>query len=433
VFDRGGDHAVRARTEGDALEVDNQRFLAVKTWPAIKVLCIDGRPSAEPYRGAADHLAAALAPQGDASERGPVEVDAAGESALMERDLRRYDCVFLCEVPQLTADEARVLDAYLKNGRSLVVFLGDGVLPERYNRELGGDAGRPRVLPARLGPLVREPQYQVDPLDFRHPIAQAFRGRGRAALLSTPVLRHFRLQLPKQGNPQVALALPSGDPLIVTEDIHRGRVVLVATSAGDTLWSPLPLWPSFVPLVQEILSFCISGQQQQQNVLVGRPLGAPLPSGATEVALVRQSFDPDKEPIPVRTVLDADRTAWTCSDTSQSGLYTAGFAAEADRARQPDRGEADDAGAADDRTQKFAVHIDTVESNLTQLSPERLADAVWKGVPFEYQTTWQTLDEQAVGVAAGADVYLQVYLLYAVMGLLLLETLLAWRFGHHAA
>ena len=144
------------------------------------------------------------------------------------------------------------------------------------------------MLPARLGPRRRQPQYQVDPLDFRHPLVQAFRGRGRAALLSTPVLRYFRLQLPKQTAAQVALALPSGDPLIVTEDIHRGRVVLVATSAGDTAWTPLPLWPSFLPLVQEILAYCVSGQQQQQNVLVGRPLGAPLPAGATQVALLRQ-------------------------------------------------------------------------------------------------------------------------------------------------
>lgn len=433
VFDRGGDRAVRACTAGDALELDNQRFLAVKVWPAIKVLCIDGRQSAEAYRGAADHLAAALGPPGKHAGHTPVEVEVAGENALLERDLRRYDCLFLCEVPQLTADEARVLEAYLKNGRSLVFFLGEGVLPERYNRELAGDDGRPRVLPARLGSVVREPQYQVDPLEFRHPIAQVFRGRGRAALLSTPVLRHFRLQLPEESKAQVALALPSGDPLIVTEELHRGRVVLVATAAGDTAWSPLPLWPSFVPLVQEMLSFCISGQQRQQNVLVGRPLGGPLPAGALKVALTRRSFDPDKEPVAVPAPLDADRTAWTCADTSKSGLYAASFTAEAESGRPPQRSDAPEASVEDDRTQKFAVNLDTAESNLTQLSPERLADTVWKDVPFEYQTTWQTLDEQAVGVAGGADLYLQVELLYAVLGLLLLETLLAWRFGHHAA
>jgi hypothetical protein len=432
VFDRGGDHTIRARTEGDALEIDNQRFLALKVRPAIKVLCIDGRPSTEPYRGAAGHLATALAPQGNLPERGPVEVDVAGESALGDRDLRRYDCVFLCEVPQLSADDARVLDIYLKNGGSLAIFLGDGVSADRYNRELGGQGGRPCLLPALVGPLLREPQYQVDPLDFRHPLATAFRGQGRAALLSTPVLRYFRLQLPKQGNAQVALALPSGDPLIVTEDIHRGRVVLVATSASDIAWSPLPLWPSFLPLIQEILSYCISGRQQQQNVFVGRSFGAALPAGATEVALVRQSSDPDGKPIPVRTTVDADRTAWTCSDTSQSGLYSANFAAEAERARTPERGETEAARAADERSQQFAVNLDTAESNLTQLSPERLADTVWEGVSFDYRTTWQNLDDETIG-APGDDVYLQVHLLYAVMVLLFLETLLAWRFGHHAA
>jgi hypothetical protein len=134
----------------------------------------------------------------------------------------------------------------------------------------------------------------------------------------------------------------------------------------------------------------------------------------------------------VRTTVDADRTAWTCSDTSQSGLYSANFAAEAERARTPERSETEAARAADERSQQFAVNLDTAESNLTQLSPERLADTVWEGVSFDYRTTWQTLDDETIG-APGDDVYLQVHLLYAVMVLLFLETLLAWRFGHHAA
>ena len=56
----------------------------------------------------------------------------------MDRNLAGYDCVFLCNVAQFTASEARVLDAYLQSGGNLVFFLGDQVLAEQYNRELGG-------------------------------------------------------------------------------------------------------------------------------------------------------------------------------------------------------------------------------------------------------------------------------------------------------
>jgi uncharacterized membrane protein YdjX (TVP38/TMEM64 family) len=51
----------------------------------------------------------------------------------LERDLGRYDCVFLCDVAQFTANEARLLDSYLKNGGNLVFFLGEGVL-ERFGK-----------------------------------------------------------------------------------------------------------------------------------------------------------------------------------------------------------------------------------------------------------------------------------------------------------
>ena len=67
-------------------------------------------------------------------------------SALLDRNLGGFDCVFLCNVAQFTADEARAMDNYLRGGGSLVFFLGDSVLADRYQRELGvvGEEGTAR-------------------------------------------------------------------------------------------------------------------------------------------------------------------------------------------------------------------------------------------------------------------------------------------------
>ena len=70
-FDTPGDHAVEVRADGDALDVDNHRCLVVPVRQAIRVLCIDGRPSGQPFRGAADYLAVALAPRGRADRATP--------------------------------------------------------------------------------------------------------------------------------------------------------------------------------------------------------------------------------------------------------------------------------------------------------------------------------------------------------------------------
>ena len=62
-FDSAADHTVEVRAAGDALDVDNHRFLAVPVRQTIRALCIDGRPSGNSFRGAADYLAVALTPE----------------------------------------------------------------------------------------------------------------------------------------------------------------------------------------------------------------------------------------------------------------------------------------------------------------------------------------------------------------------------------
>ncbi len=245
-FESPGDHALEVRLQSDQLDIDNHRYLSVPVKPAVQVLCVDGRPSGDPLRGATGYLATALAPPGETSGQAAVHVDVVPESALLEAELAHYDCVFLANVAQFTANEAKVLDTYLQGGGGLVFFLGPQVVPEHYNRELARKAeGREPILPAELGNKVEEPQHKLDPLDYAHPIVRAFRGQEKAGLLNTPV------QQPTcvcwcQARPKakVALRLANGDPLIVEQPVHRGRVILVATSA-DRRWTLMPIWPSY--------------------------------------------------------------------------------------------------------------------------------------------------------------------------------------------
>jgi hypothetical protein len=406
-FETPGDHSLEVRTPGDALEADNHRYLVLPVRQALNVLCIDGRPSAAAYRGATGYLAAALAPEREGDEHGQVHVDVAAESAILERDLARYDCLFLANVGQFTASEARVLEAYLKHGGGLVFFLGDQVQAARYNAELGGENGRPAILPARLGMVVTQWQSGLNPLGYRHPIVAAFRGQEKGGLLSTPVERYVKLEVPRGSTSKTALALKNGDPLLVTQSVHRGRVVLAATSA-DVAWTPMPLWKSYVPIVQEILAWCVAPQTAERNVLVGEPVGGSLPVAAGALTIER----PDGQSRQVMPHDEGDQSEWTYGDTTTSGFYTA---------RR---------GSPANQTQTFAVNVDTRESDLTPVSQEELRSAVWPGIEFHYATTWQ--DPHVVAATAiGQPRPLCVGVLYAAFTLLLVETVLAWRFGYH--
>jgi hypothetical protein len=426
-FDTAGDRAIEVRTPGDAMETDNVRCLSLPVRQAIRVLCIDGRPSGEAFRGAADYLVAALAPEGAASGQSPVHVEKAAESAIQERDLTPYDCIFICNVAQFTTSESRLLKAYLQNGGNVVFFLGDRIMPDRYNRELFGEdakgeshakndspeerAGQgravERLFPVKIGPLVRRPQYRIDPHEFRHPIVKAFRGRGETALLTTPVFQYYKLEVPKDAAVRTVLGLTDGDPLLVEGAVYRGRVAVFATSA-EVAWSGLPLWPSFVPLVQELLSYSIAGKAKQRNLTVGEPIVLAAPAAAADAPVVIQT--PDGRGANLALKLRGETSTLEFSETGRNGFYSVKV------------------GSPLNRVESFAVNVDAKESDLAQLSAEELRDEVWPGVGFMRQTTWQNAAEP-IAAALARQPGMQVELLYCVFVILLVETYLAYRFG----
>ncbi len=308
-----------------------------------------------------------------------------------------------------------MLDAYLRSGGSLVFLLGEDVNAENYNRELGGQtAGGVRLLPAQLGEIVKNsvPLGRLNPLDYRHPIVQPFQDQEAAGLLNTPIFKYFKLTRPKDGKATTVLAIGAdNDPLIVEESIHRGRVVLVATSADDAAaWSGMGAWPTWLPLVQEMLAFAVGAQAGQRNRLVGEPLEGWVAASAGDSPLAVQSAAGRSEAVRLET--DGDYSTWRYAETGTSGIYTAKF------------------GPPLARSDLYAVNVDPKESDLATLSQGELKSEVWPGIDFNHQTTWQNLEQSPSGPISQRS-ELPKQLLYVVLGMLLLETCLARWFGHH--
>ena len=192
-------------------------------------------------------------------------------------------------------------------------------------------------------------------------MVQSFRGRGQASLLTAPIFKYDKLTLPAGSGAKAVLAMANGDPLIVEEPIRRGRVVLVATSA-DLSWTAMPLWPSFVPLVQEIVAWCVGGQLEQRNVVVGEPIEAPVAASGGAVPASVETPDGRSHHVQLRAA--GDFSVLSYGDTAQSGIYVVQL------------------GPPGDRSQTFAVNVDTTESDLAALDPEELRSEVWPGIPF---------------------------------------------------
>ena len=173
----------------------------------------------------------------------------------------------------------------------------------------------------------------------------------------------------------------------------------------------MPLYPSFVPLVQEIVTWCVGGQLKQQNLLVGEPLSAAIATPVAQAPLTVQSPDGHSHPAQVRPA--GDYATLNYADTTQSGIYVARF------------------GPPVNHSETFAVNVDTAESDLTPADPDELRDKLWPGVPFTYRTSRQDAGLGAAGGPVRGGTRLHVDLLYAALGLLFFETWLGWKMGYH--
>jgi hypothetical protein len=396
-----GDHNLQASISDDGLKVDNQRWLSVPVRDATRVLCVQGQPHAAEY--------VALALQSEDESRG-LRVEVASEHAILERTLQDYDCIFHCNVARFTPDEARQLQQYVEQGGGLVFVLGDLVRADLYNEALGADSV-PKLLPAKLNEVVSDRRHAFDPLEYRHPLTLPFRGHERAGLLTVPTWRYVRLDQ-VDAAASVALAFDNGDPAIIAAEKGQGRVLLVATAASPesldratdppTPWTALASWPSFPPLIHEIVRFAESNQVAQRNVLIGDLISLRLSSEQAKAAGALET--PDNKQIALR--LDGDERLWTYNQVDRPGVYRLAFA---DAAIPPALFTANIA----------ALTANGSESDLAPVSSDSLASL---------------FDEASQPIVASTllveqDVPLFRLVLGSLLALLVVETILACRFG----
>jgi len=415
TFSTPGDHVLEVKIDEDHLKLDNQRWQAIPVHEFLRVLLVDGHFKSEPFQAETDYLSQALSPASDSNgSPSMIRAEVVSESQLTRADLTPYDAVILCNVAQFTESEVATLDDYLKQGGGVVVFGGDQVVRDNYNRLLYADGKG--ILPAALGPVVgdanaKQSSFGLDPLKFAHPIVADFAGAKesvQAGLTGARTYQFHRLSLPKGSMAKVALAFENGDPAVIESPRSRGTVIQVATSA-DTGWTTWPLHQSFPPVMEKIVLEAAAGRLSERNVKVGQPLDQALPaSGAgasVSVAL------PDGRTLPSKLQFDGSVSLLHFEETEFSGPYQVKV------------------GPPLALESLFAANPDPAESDLNKFDRWGLAEALpgWK---FAYITNSKELSHNASAVSRRGELHRP--LLEAVLVLLLVESILAWYFGHHS-
>lgn len=299
-FREPGQYVVQVRVGDDVLKLDNARSLSVAVRDTIPVMVVNGKPSPEPLDRASGFLVKALNPfpEAERSPESPAAVRVLTPREFQDAglgDLFRPDApvevVFLCDLPTVGGNEAARLEAHLKRGGSVVLVLGPnaGKNLEAYNRVLFNDGKG--LLPGPLVGVRRAGEGQAytlfpDADAFKVPPLAAFRSEEERGSFATPRFgRYVRLDLPPNGPARRLFSfVPTDpkekhdafDPAVVEFLRHRGRVVVITTALNEE-WNDWGKTLSFAPFVQELLRFVVTGGPRQ-TVQAGEPLEEYVPN-----------------------------------------------------------------------------------------------------------------------------------------------------------
>lgn len=437
-----GVHLIQVRlTEGDDLPADDSRAVVLEARDGLHAMVVDGKKTeAEPLRRAAEYLARALTPPGSRPADTPARLHRPGArwpESPVERwvlaptefadpavgDTAGADCVYLADLPTITPAMAGRLEAHLKRGGGVVVALGPNAAAGRdtYNRLLYADGTG--ILPAPLGDVVTSapdgPGFRLaaDDAEYRRPGSPlaAFReDNPRAGLVSVPFRSYVKMA--DGGGRRVLSFVPGGaakadakpDAAVLEWPRFRGRVV-VYTSTLNRDWTEWPVFPSFLEFQHELLRFA-AANPDPHTARVGDALDEFFPAAAAGLTAGVTGPEGIAGTVPVK--LRDEAAVARFEDTRLAGFYRMGL--------------------GDTRDRVFAVNpAGDTESDL-----RRLAADEWKTVgpvqvvadPAEARPT----DGSGTGAVTqprphGPD--LARWAAWALLALLAVELLLAWRMG----
>ena len=274
----------RFEISADRFTHDDRFRFTMEVVPRVKVLLVNGNPSAQPLENEGLYLRTAMfstvvqsdAPEAD--ETGAAVVPDAAVSAQQEllqsldvvdlpeanlnaETLRDTAAVILANCGALNAAQFTLLSTFVDEGGGLLVFPGDKVNPETYNTQLfvGPTLPESKLLSAQLGAAVGDPDkaetfQRLGAIDLAHPVFSVFANADQPYLTQVNVYRRFPLTLAEEdGNAWPTVEFADGSPALLESRFGTGRV-LVSAFPLNTRWSNLPMTPEFVPLVLRMIS-----------------------------------------------------------------------------------------------------------------------------------------------------------------------------------
>jgi hypothetical protein len=385
------------RIDRDPFDADDEFQFVLNVARPVRVLLVNGKPDADPFKDELVFLRAALT-----SRFGPDEDLGAGDGGGMKtldaqslsleevRDgewnaerLQGIDLVVFANAQNFNDDNLRALKGFVRGGGGVLLFPGDRVSNRWQDLFESQQRGDTPLLPMRLENVVGDPNRRerfdrLAAVDFGHPIFSVFRPAEGKEYLTTPkFFRRHRLILNPNDRRCFTLAqFANREPAVVEGKFGKG-IVIVAAFPVSGEWSTLPLvGADFVPLMLRMVSYARRSPEL-------RTPSAASPGADAAVAAADRLEDPVctvRGPDGTRTAVALARGSdeWVGKvEAFERGYYTV----ELDgRDPVPVRDERSEARPPQDRRfhaeAGFGVNLAEQESDFTRLVSDELNQAI---------------------------------------------------------
>ncbi|MEC8252568.1 MAG: BatA domain-containing protein [Planctomycetota bacterium] len=432
TFHSGGPHRVQATLEpGGTHAFDDHRTLALRVRDKSRVLLVDGDPDSG--QGETFFLQATL----DVPESG-IEAQVVTESGFDEVNLGAFDMVWLCNVQAPTQQASERLEAFVLSGGGLAVTLGPLVDAARYNELLwrGGDG----PLPLPIGEIDGDPDRPEPAFlaSIDHPMCEGVAELFQLVLGNwVQVKRWLTLEEPEGREAAVVARIRDADgpPMIATRTFggKGGEVALFAITA-DRFWSNLPSTDLFLVVTHQLHHFAARRDDpRRQNLGTDGVWRQQLDPGVYRPDVTLRATEGDDE----RTYTAAAPASESAQGDARPGVDSAAGAPQGEELALEvvaDLRELSERGAYEVQLRRHdGVPATRMIARNGPVEEGRLVgfdEAAFKKLypASSHDVVTFVRDEGSVGSAAmeGEAWPLLASLLLAG---LLLESLLAWRFG----
>ncbi len=411
----GGPHVISLELASDnRLNIDDTRNRVVDVASELKVLIVEGERGIGPLDGSGAFLQLALSPPSDTNTGGQprstsyVSAERISDLEFPTKVLSNYRAVILAGVGQISPQEGDQLKAFVEQGGSLMLFMGDAVSGDSYNQSLLTRGLLPGPLTKRIGDMNGQKTYLFDfkPKGNLDPLLHAFAGQENTGLETAQVYAYWQVDLSADGKARRVLNyLPDEkshvDPAITVQDVGRGRVVFFSTSA-NAAWTSFPAKPAYITLIHEMIAGTVSSGDAWMNLTVGDSLEIPPTLALTTAPTLK---DPQQVEVVLTPPTDAT-ASYRSKPLARPGLYTLTTGV---------------------RRYPIAVNVPAVDE--ADIRPVN-GDAIRKAMgDVDVNLESDQLPAEEMNLAAGNDYGWSIMLI--VLSILGCECLLALRMGHY--